>query len=118
MEFSRHVKGLMADLLDRMVPVKPLDRSRDEQNRLDRASRRMHLYYCRSCPSSIVIKRHCEKLGLRVVEKDVQRVNAYRKELVHGGGAPRVPCLHIDDDKQDSWLYSRDAILEYLDNRF
>lgn len=118
MNLTQQMKGFAADFLDRVMPVKPVQRSRDEQHRLDRASRKMHLYFCRTCPSSIEVKRHCEKLGLRVVEKDVIRVNAYRNELVNGGGAPRVPCLRIDDNQQDRWLYSRKAILEYLNQRF
>jgi hypothetical protein len=118
MSITRQVKGLAADFLDRIVPVKPLARSADEQYRLDRASRRMHLYFCRTCSSSIEVRRYCEKLGLRVVEKDVVRVNAYRNELVHGGGAPRVPCLRVEDGDHGRWLYSRDAILEYLKRRF
>ncbi|MFC3679637.1 glutaredoxin family protein [Bacterioplanoides pacificum] len=118
MNLTRQVKGLAADVLDRMVPVKPVNRSPEELNRLERASRKMHLYFCRSCSSSIEIKRYCEKLGLRVVEKDVDRVNAYRNELVHGGGVPRVPCLRVEDGEQGRWLYSRDTILAYLKQRF
>ncbi|WP_420590372.1 glutaredoxin family protein [Bacterioplanoides sp.] len=118
MSLTRQFKGITADFIDRIVPVKPIERSVTEQNHLNRASRRMHLYFCRTCPSSIEIKRHCQKLGLKVVEKDVLRVNAYRNELLHGGGAPRVPCLRVADGQDENWLYSRDKILEYLNQRF
>ena len=116
---TRHLKARALNVVDRLVPVKPVNRSREEQSKLDRESRRMHLYYCRSCPSSINVRRQCEKLGLRVVEKDVMRVNAYRNELIHGGGAPKVPCLRVDNGgRGQQWLYSSDAILEYLSKRF
>lgn len=118
MNLIRHIKAMAANAYDRAVPVKPLNRSADEQSRLDRASRQMHLYFCRSCPTSIAVKRHCEKLGLKVVEKDVLRVNAYRNELLRGGGVSRVPCLHIQDKEQGSWLYSRENIVAYLNQHF
>ncbi|PHS63011.1 MAG: glutaredoxin [Thalassobium sp.] len=115
---TRQLKGKALDIVDRLLPVRPVMRSANEQLLLDRESRRMHLYYCRNCPSSITVKRHCERLGLRVVEKDVLRVNAYRNELLNGGGAPKVPCLRVDDEQGGQWLYSPDAILDYLKNRF
>lgn len=118
MNVSRHLKGLAYEWVDRVVPVKPVVRSELEQQQIDHEARRMQLYYCPQCPDSITVKRRCQKLGLRVVEKDVERVNAYRNELVNGGGAPRVPCLRIDDGDQSSWLYSLDSILGYLEKRF
>ncbi|MDK2777889.1 MAG: glutathione S-transferase N-terminal domain-containing protein [Pseudomonadota bacterium] len=118
MNLTKQLKGKALNIVDRLVPVRPVARTSDEQNQLDRESRRMHLYFCRTCASSITVKRQCEKLGLRVVEKDVMRVNAYRNELVHGGGAPKVPCLRVDNGQSEEWLYSSDAILDYLKNRF
>lgn len=118
MNLTHRISGLMADWLDRMIPVTPIQRSDREQQRLNRASRHIHLYYCRRCFSSIMVKRHCERLGLKVVEKDVLRVNAYRNELVKGGGVPRVPCLRIENEQNKDWLYSRDDILHYLNERF
>ncbi len=118
MSLTRQLKGKALDLVDRIVPVRPLERSQDEQMQLDRESRRMHLYFTRNCPSSISVRRQCQRLGLKVVEKDVLRVNAYRNELVNGGGVPRVPCLRIEDEKGGRWLYSPDTILEYLKNRY
>jgi len=115
---TRHLKAQALNMVDRLVPVKPVSRPREQQNQLDRESRRMHLYFCRTCPSSISVRRQCEKLGLRVVEKDVMRVNAYRNELINGGGAPKVPCLRVDSDQGEQWLYSSAAILEYLRKRF
>lgn len=114
------MQSLCFMLADQCFKVRPLRRSDDEQVLLDRESRRIHLYFCKTCPSSIKIKRRCQKLGLRVVEKDVGRVNAYRNELIHGGGEVRVPCLRVEGHKnQDSrWLYSSVKIMQYLERRF
>lgn len=113
MSLSHRLKGLFFFWFDRTVPVKVMERTRTEQGRLDRHSRRMHLYYSCQCPSSITVKRQCEHLGLRVVEKDVLRVNAYRNELLKGG-APRVPCLRVDDGDSRRWLYGQRSIDSYL----
>lgn len=118
MTLTRQLKGKALNFFDRVLPVKPVERSLSEQLQLNRESRRMQLYFCRTCPSSIAVKRYCEKIGLRVVEKDVVRVSAYRNELVCGGGEPKVPCLKIDDDQGGRWLYSPEAIMAYLNQRF
>ncbi|MCY0963732.1 glutaredoxin family protein [Parathalassolituus penaei] len=118
MKITRQLQGFALHIADRLIPVKPVVRPIQELNTLERESRRMHLYLATNCPSSISIKRHCKRLGLRVVEKDVRRVDAFLNELVHGGGAPRVPCLRVDGDKTSDWLYSPEAILEYLERRF
>ncbi|MDO6682407.1 MULTISPECIES: glutaredoxin domain-containing protein [unclassified Oceanobacter] len=118
MNVARQLKGMAFDLVDRVVPVKPVVHAPDLQTVLDRESRRMHLYFSRNCPASIQVRRHCLRLGLRVVEKDVERVDAYRNELVNGGGIPRVPCLRIDGEQNSEWLYSPDAIHGYLNRRY
>lgn len=118
MNLTRQLKGKAFNLVDRLVPVRPVGRTADEQSQLDRESRRMHLYFSRSCPASISVRRQCQRLGLRVVEKDVVRVNAYRSELLNGGGAPKVPCLRVEDEQGGKWLYSPETILEYLKNRY
>lgn len=118
MVFSRRLKGITLELVDRCWPVRPQMRTQDERAQLDRESRRMHLYYTRGCPASISVKRHCEKLGLRVVIKDVQHLSSYRNELIFGGGQPKVPCLRVDDDQGSQWLYSPETIRAYLDSRF
>jgi hypothetical protein len=118
MNVSRQLKGLAFEWVDKVVPVRPVERSAHEQLRLDRASRRMHLYFSPCCADSISVKRHCHKLGLRVVEKDVVRVNAYRNELVNGGGDSRIPCLRIEKEGKTDWVYSLESILGYLNQRY
>lgn len=117
MNLTRHLKGKTLSLVDRLVPVKPFERTQEVQVLLDRESRRMHLYFSPSCPSSITVKRYCEKVGLNVVEKNVERVDAFRNELVNGGGESRVPCLCVHKESGDVWVYSPDGIVQYLRHR-
>lgn len=120
MSVKRRMQGICFMFADSCFKVKPVVRSNEEQCSLDRESRRIQLYFCKTCPTSIKIKRRCEQLGLRIVEKDVQRVDAYRNELVHGGGEVRVPCLRVEGQKgKDArWLYEGENILKYLNRRF
>ena len=117
MNLTRHLKAKTLSLVDQLVPVKPVERPQEQQSLLNRESRRMHLYYCRSCPSSITVKRNFERAGLHPVEKDVERVDAYRNELVNGGGESRVPCLRVCGHDGDKWIYSPEAIIGYLEQR-
>lgn len=120
MSVKHRMQGICLMFADNWFKVKPVARSNKEQCSLDRESRRIQLYFCKTCPTSIRIKRRCEKLGLRIVEKDVKRVDAYRNELVHGGGEVRVPCLRVEGrNGQDTrWLYEGDNILKYINRRF
>lgn len=118
MNVSQHLKGLAFDWVDRMIPVKPVPRSSREQYSMNRESRRLQLYYSRHCPSALVVRRHCLKLGLKVVEKDVDRIDCFRNELIKGGGASLVPCLRVEGKSDTQWLYGEEAILDYVNNRF
>lgn len=120
MSVKHRVQGICFMFADHWFKVKPVVRSSEEQCSLDRESRRIQLYFCNTCPTSIKIKRRCEQLGLRIVEKDVKRVNAYRNELIHGGGEVRVPCLRIEgrQDQETRWLYDGKNIMQYLERRF
>lgn len=118
MNVSQHLKGLAFDWADRVIPIKPVPRSNREQHSMNRESRRLQLYYSRYCPSALVVRRHCLKLGLKVVEKDVDRVDCFRNELVNGGGASVVPCLRVEGKAETNWLYGEQAILSYVNSRF
>ncbi len=117
MDLMRMVKAQVLNVVDRTLPVKPVQRSDEEQVLLNRESRRMHLYISHHCPASIEIKRHCQRIGLNVVEKDVGRVNCYRNELVNGGGHSMVPCLMVEDNSGRHWVYSPGKIYSFLDRR-
>ena len=78
----------------------------------------MQLYFSRHCPSAVAVRRHCQKLGLRIVEKDVDRVDCFRNELINGGGASLVPCMRVEAKENTQWLYGEEAIISYVDSRF
>lgn len=120
MSVMHRMQGFCFMFTDYFFKVKPVERSSEDQASLDRESRKMQLYFCKLCPKSIKVKRRCEELGLRVVVKDVLRINAYKNELLKGGGELKVPCLRIEGQNGDdsNWMYNGEDILEYLDRRF
>jgi glutathione S-transferase len=77
------------------------------------------LYYFESCPFCIRVLRAMELLGIDMNLRNVRQEPGYRKELVHGGGKPTVPCLRIDNpDGETTWMYESADIIEYLTRRF
>lgn len=118
MAVSDQMKGMCWRVYDKYISVDQVDRNAKEQSSLDRESRRIQLYFYRNCCESVKVRRHCKHLGLRVVEKDIERVNLYRNELLKGGGAMKVPCLRVEGRKGTKWYYRQDEIEQYLDKRF
>lgn len=118
MSFVRYFKGKTLSWAYQLVPARPLVCSRERRDAMERESRRMQLYFSHVCPSSLAAQRYCQRLGLRVVEKNVARVLSYRNELLNEGGQSRVPCLRIEEDGEIKWLYSCDSIRSYLEQRF
>ncbi len=100
MNVSRQIKGMTLSVINRVLPVKPLEWNNEKRSIIDRESRRMQLYFCRRCPSSVQVQRSCERLGLHMVEKDVGRVNSYR------------------NDNKTTWLYGQREIVSYLEGRY
>lgn len=118
MSVVRYFKGKALAFAYQLFPVRPLARSGMEKDSLERESRKMQLYFCHDCPSSLMIQRYCQRLGLRVVKKNVAQVIRYRNELINGGGQSRVPCLRVEEEGNVYWLYSREKIKRFLAQRF
>lgn len=119
MDINNRLKGIVWSLFDRYVSVTPLKRTKEEQSSLDRESRRIQLYFHSNCCQSVSVRRYCRYIGLRVVEKDVERVNAYRNELLKGSRSDvRLPCLRVECRKGIKWFYTEDEIKHYLEKRF
>ena len=118
MKFSHYLNGYTLKLIDRLVPVKPMVHNQERQSQLDSESRRMHLYFSQNSAASIRVKRFCDRVGLHVVEKDVERVNSYCNELLKEGGQPNIPCLRLELNGRTHWLYGPNEIVQFLNNRY
>lgn len=118
MSFVRYFKGKTLSWAYQLLPVRPVVCSVERRNAMERDSRRMQLFFSHDCPASLATQRYCQRLGLRVVEKNVARVLSYRNELLNEGGQSRVPCLRVEEEGEVKWLYSCDSIRRFLDQRF
>jgi glutathione S-transferase len=53
--------------------------------------------------------------GLGVGKKNIATNSTARDELIQGGGKPTVPCLKIERNGEDRWLYESGDIIAYLE---
>jgi len=115
----RVVIGPIMLFVDKITSPRGVKRSETDQLEIDEQASNLVLYYFKTCPFCIKVKRHNKRLSLKIETRDAQHNETHREELLQGGGKVKVPCLKIIDDKgNDSWLYESKLILQYLENRF
>jgi len=56
-------------------------------------------------------------IDLDVTERNIQKNGAHRTELIRGGGKAQVPCLKIEENGHEQWLYESQDIIRYLKNQ-
>ncbi len=94
-------------------------RPQEEQQRVDRETANLALYYHEGCVHCIRVLRAIERLHLKIDFRNIREVPAYRDQLVEQGGSSTVPCLQIHEDGGDvNWLYDSHRIIDYLEQRF
>jgi len=74
------------------------------------------LYYSNSCPYCHRVLRAADNLALNIELRNVQSDSTHRRALQKGGGRVMVPCLRIEDAKQEQWMYESADIIRYLSN--
>ncbi|EMP54733.1 glutaredoxin [Marinobacter santoriniensis NKSG1] len=72
------------------------------------------LYYTPTCPFCAKVQWALVKHDLDIDKKNLLTSSGARDELVRGGGKPTVPCLRIERNGEDHWLYESDDIVAYL----
>lgn len=108
-----------------------LPRTATEQTRLDAAAKGMVLYHFASCPFCVKVRRAMRRLGLKVELRDAKRNEAYKRELMAGGGQYQTPCLRIfptkthaagdgngRSDGSSRWLYESSDIIAFLESEY
>jgi glutaredoxin len=105
--------------LDSTFSPRPIERSPQEQARLDERTRSLVLYQYEACPFCVKVRRTMKRLNLHIELKDAKKVKAFADELVQGGGQLQVPCLRITEATGEvHWMYESSDILEYLNHQF
>jgi glutaredoxin len=96
-----------------------VERSPEDQERVDRACENLALYQFSACPFCIKVRKEIARLGLSIETRDAQHDDHHREALSHGGGQVKVPCLLIAEaDGSEQWLYESNAIKTLLQRRF
>ena len=104
--------------IDKLTRPKPIQRSPEEQKKVDEAVSHLSLYQFYGCPFCIKTRRAIARLNLPMTYRDAQRPGQWRDELEREGGKAQVPCLRIEENGEVRWMYESSEIIDYLEKRF
>ncbi|MGO2008815.1 glutaredoxin family protein [Vreelandella alkaliphila] len=120
--FFRGVRLILAPVMlisEKLSTPKAVERTEEEQAKVDAACEHLALYQFRTCPFCIKVRKEIARLGLNIELRDAQLDPAHKKALQEGGGKVKVPCLKINhEDGREEWLYESDAINRWLHQHF
>lgn len=67
--------------------------------------------YCYFCQKVLMFLRSRDDIDVELRSTSDRQFAA---ELMRGGGKTQVPCLRIESDGKDQWMYESDDIIAYL----
>ena len=106
-------------LWDKVFVPKGIERSLEEQEKMDQRTKNLSLYQFNSCPFCIKVRRQVKRQSLNIPLLDAQYNQQNREELLKGGGKITVPCLKlVSDTGEVSWMYESSDIIQYLQDNF
>lgn len=73
----------------------------------------LSLYYSPWCPFCIRVLNELKKMSIDVDLRDTSK-REHSQTLRKGGGKTQVPCLLIEKDGQEQWLYESGDIVQFL----
>lgn len=72
------------------------------------------LYYYDACPFCQLVLRSLPNINVEVELRNTLTNPENRQALMQGGGRTTVPCLRIEQDGKDHWMYESRDIVAYL----
>ncbi len=114
----RNGLGQLIVMGDAATRPSPVARSDADQLQVEQALEALSLYQFRACPFCVKVRRTLHRLNLPMELRDAANDPVHREALAQGGGDIKVPCLRIQSDGEDRWLYESDDIIAYLNDRF
>jgi glutaredoxin len=118
MKIVRWILGRIILILDFITRPKKINRSKENQNRLDEKFKNCSLYEFHTCPFCVKVRRFLRKNSINIKIKDARGNKLHRDDLKKYGGKIQVPCLRIkEDNNADEWLYESKEIIEYFENK-
>lgn len=117
-KFLRNGLGQLIIFIDFITRPAKMKRSQEEQLQVEEQTRQLALYQFKACPFCVKTRRTMHKLNLQIDLKDAKNNEQDRQSLLERGGKIQVPCLRIQNDGKDVWLYESKAINQYLHENF
>jgi len=72
------------------------------------------LYYYDACPFCQMVLRSLNNVNVEVELRNTLTDPTNRQALIQGGGRSTVPCLRIEKDGQEQWMYESRDIIAFL----
>jgi len=110
--------GRLIVFFDFLTRPKKMQRSPSEQKSVDEAARGLALYQFYACPFCVKTRRALHRLNIPIEFRDAQKDPEHRKTLLEEGGKIKVPCLRIQENGSETWMYESSDIIAYLERRF
>ncbi len=114
----RNGLGQLIIFIDFITRPSKMKRSAEAQVEVVKEAEKLALYQFNACPFCVKTRRTMHKLNLPIKLKDAKNNDQNRQLLLEQGGKIQVPCLRIQSEGKDEWLYESKAINTYLTNRF
>lgn len=118
LKLLREGLGRLFVFFDFLTRPKVIERSIEAQAVVDDQCKALSLYQFYACPFCIKTRRIIRQLKLPIELRDAQKPGQHRDDLEKLGGRIKVPCLRIQDNGEDQWLYESNEIIAYFERNF
>ena len=114
MKFIRWILRFVILFLEKVFSPTPIERSAEEQKKVDAAVAGLALYQYEACPFCVKVRRSLKSSGVKIPLRDATK-EPFRRELLESGGKAQAPCLQIrKPDGTVQWLYESNDIIAYV----
>jgi glutaredoxin len=118
MQVIRGVLGALILFFNWVFTPKSMKREAQAQAQINEKMKDFTLYQYKACPFCVKVRREMKRSALNIETKDAKRCESSKEELLAGGGQLKVPCLKINENGEEKWMYESKEIISYLNNRF
>ena len=118
LKLLREGLGRIIIFVDWLIQPQRIERDPELQQKVNEQVKGMILYQFYACPFCIKTRRALRRLNLPIETRNVHLGSPYRQVLEQGGGRIQVPCLYLQQDQGDVWMYESSDIIEYLEKEF
>jgi len=72
------------------------------------------LYYYDACPFCQRVLQSLPGVKVEVEKRNIMQNRAFREQQFNATGRSTVPCLLIDNDGEETWMFESGDIIRYL----